>query len=154
MASVQSGWSLLTVADSFQESRIEKSDLQSNGKNLDVYGFHCDNWVWNSNDPSSVHTRRHGPKETSSPGLKSLVQRAKANRISINLFSWNQVHVSQCLFGKSFWNASCWNCWMYESWVSPISWAKVESPMIFLVVVSSRLVGGSRTEWIWRSLLG
>ena len=77
------------MTDSFQESRIEKSDLQSNGKNLDVYGFHCDNWVWNSNDPSSVHTRRHGPKETSSP-----VQRAKANRISINLFSWNQVHVS------------------------------------------------------------
>ena len=77
-------------------SRISnrKSDLQSNGKNLDVDGFHCDNWVWNSNDPSWVHTRRSGPKETSSPGLKSLVQRAKANRISINLFSWNQVYPS------------------------------------------------------------
>ena len=39
---------------------------------------------------------------------------------------------------------------MYESWVNPISCAKVESPMIFLVVVSSGLVGGSRTgHWSW-----
>ena len=109
------------MTDSFQESQVEKSGLQLNGQNLEVDRFHCDNWVWNSNDPSSVHTRRSGPNETSSPGLKSLAQRAEIRWICIDLFSWNQVDTSEYLFGKSFWNASCWNCWMYGSRVKPIS---------------------------------
>ena len=40
------------MTDSFQESQVEKSGLQLNGQNLEVDRFHCDNWVWNSNDPS------------------------------------------------------------------------------------------------------
>ena len=40
-------------------SRISTREIWSSKKwsNLKVYRFHCDNWVWNSNDPSSVHTR-------------------------------------------------------------------------------------------------
>ena len=116
--------------------------------NLKLNRFHCDNWVWYSNDPSSVHTRRSGPYETSSPGLSLWSNGPCFHWINKGLFSWNQVDTSTWLPGKSFWNASCWNCRIYWSWVKPTSWAKVESPMIFLVVVSNRLVGGSSTgQW-------
>ena len=103
-------WSLLTVTDSFQESQTDKLVFNHMVRTSMCIGSTVTIWVWNSNDPSSVHTRRSGPKETSSPGLKSLVQRAKVSRVIINLFSWNQVHVSYGRFGKSFRSASCWKC--------------------------------------------
>ena len=50
----------------------------------------------------------------------------------------------------SFRRARSWNCWTYLSWVKPIWWANSALPMIFLVVSSNRVVGGSRTgHWSW-----
>ena len=97
-------------------------------------------------DPSSVHTRRSGPWEhrlldSSSLGLHSGHVGRKHHP--------HRLDSGRCPpgtgVGNRFWYAKDWNCRTYGSLVKPVWCANLESPIIFLVVSRSLLVGGSST---------